>query len=63
MSSPVPVHAAAFDLCGEIAKAVQRVVPPGFRGRLEIQVDRGVVLPENVSVQFRPPQVKAGMKT
>lgn len=56
-----PAHVAAFDLCDKVAKAVQAVLPPGFRGDLRIVVDRGVVFPHDVVVQFRPPQPKAGM--
>jgi len=56
-----PVHVAAFELSAVVARALQAILPKGFRGVLTIAVDNGVVLPHDVSVQFRPPQPKAGM--
>lgn len=56
-----PVHLAAFELSAAVARAVQAVLPKGFRGVLTIAVDNGVVLPHDCTVQFRPPQPKAGM--
>jgi hypothetical protein len=58
-----PVHEAAYDLSAAIARAVQAVIPPGFRARIEISVDSGKVLPENVGVSFRPVQPKAGQRS
>lgn len=56
-----PVHLAAFELSASVARALQAILPKGFRGVLTIAVDNGVVLPHDVAVQFRPPQPKAGM--
>ena len=58
--APKPLHAAVHDLSAAVARALQAVLPPGFRGHLEIAVDGGVVQPYDVSVKFRPPQPKAG---
>ena len=50
------VHIQAYELIAAIAKAVEPVLPPHFRGKVEIHVDNGKIAPENVAIQFRPPQ-------
>ncbi len=62
MSTERPaVHAAAMDLLARVSGALNGVLPPGFRGKLEIVVDGHGVEPHNCAVQFRPSQPKAGM--
>jgi hypothetical protein len=50
-------------LCHRVAKAVERALPAGFCGKIAIgAVDNGHVDPHDVSVEYRPPQPKAGMR-
>jgi hypothetical protein len=40
----------------EIADAIQRVIPKGFRGRITATVDNGVVRAHDVAIEMRPSQ-------
>lgn len=50
------LHDARDSAAEEIARAIQRVLPTGFTGKFTVTASRGVVRPENVSVELRPPQ-------
>lgn len=52
------LHDEVFELNRRIARAVQALLPQGFRGRFQIVVDNGVCVSHNVSVEFREPQPK-----
>lgn len=56
------INVAAFALCEKIARAVEAVVPPGFRAKVSLTVDSGTVLPHNVELTVRPPQPKDGKR-
>ena len=44
-------------LCSRVARAVEKELPPGFRGKITIgKVDNGLIHPHDVSVEYRPPQ-------
>lgn len=40
----------------ELRLAVQTVVPPGFRAKVTIVIDNGVVTADNITVELRLPQ-------
>lgn len=46
----------------EIADAIQRILPHGFRGRITVAVDNGVVRAHDVAIEMRPPQPRIPMK-
>ncbi len=52
--------AEMHDLNVRIAAAVQAVIPPRFRGVLRIMIDNGLCRAHDVTVEYRPPQPKAG---
>ncbi len=47
---------ARVEAAQEIAAALQRILPPGFRAKLTITVDRGVVRAQDVAIELRPQQ-------
>lgn len=50
------LHNARELAAQEIAAAVQRVLPRGFRARITLHVDGGVVRPQDVTIELRPAQ-------
>ena len=50
------LHDARDKAAQQIADAIQKVLPKGFRGRLAIVVDNGVVRAQDVAIELRPPQ-------
>lgn len=56
------LHEQAHEFAAVVAHAVNRVLPEGFRGRIEISVDGHGVRPYDVAVHFRPPQPRGPMK-
>lgn len=52
--------AEVYDLAARVAAAVQSVLPPRFRGVMRITVDNGLCRAHDVTLEFRPPQPKAG---
>lgn len=49
-------HLATQAVCEAIASALQPHIPSGFRGRVEIHVENGVIQAHNVVVSGRPMQ-------
>lgn len=52
------LHEAREAAAAEIAAAIQRVVPPGFRAKITATVDNGVVRAHDVAIELRPCQRK-----
>lgn len=52
------LHEARDGACAQIADALQRVVPRGFRAIITARVDNGVVRAEDVAIELRPCQRK-----
>lgn len=50
------LHEARDTAAAEIAAAIQRVIPAGFRARIAVTVDNGVVQAEDVAIELRPRQ-------
>lgn len=50
------LHQARDAAAAAVARALQPIIPRGFRGKLTICIDAGVVRPENVTMELRPPQ-------
>jgi len=50
------LHEARDQAAREIAAALQRILPPGFRGLITVYVDKGVIRAQDVSIELRPPQ-------
>lgn len=49
------LHAARDQAAREIAAALQRILPPGFRGRITVAVDNGNIRAQDVCIELRPP--------
>lgn len=50
------LHDARDQAAREIAMALQRILPDGFRGRITVCVDKGLIRAQDVSIELRPPQ-------
>lgn len=50
------LHDARDEACASIAAVLQRMVPRGFRGRITVTVDNGVVRAQDVAIELRPSQ-------
>lgn len=50
------LHAAKEQAAREIAAAVQRVLPAGFRGRITLVIDGGIIHAHDVAIELRPIQ-------
>lgn len=60
MSSPSglqALHEARDRAAAEIAAALQRItLPVGFRGRIVVVVDKGLIRAQDVTIELRPEQ-------
>lgn len=56
------LHDARDEAAQQIADVIQRVLPHGFRGRITVAVDNGVVRAHDVAIEMRPPQPRNPMK-
>jgi hypothetical protein len=50
------LHEARDQAATEIAEALQRILPEGFRGRISVVVDKGIIRAQDVSIELRPAQ-------
>lgn len=50
------LHAARDAAAEEIARALRPAIPRGFRGKITVVIQEGVVRPEDVTLELRPPQ-------
>ena len=61
MNERVSPHLAVYSVCRTVAAALNAALPAGFLGKLTVVVESTGVSEHNVSVEFRPPQPRAGM--
>lgn len=50
------LHEARDQAAREIADALQRILPDGFRGRITVVVDKGIIRAQDVAIELRPEQ-------
>ena len=50
------LEAARDGVVAALVRALQPVIPRGFRAKVTIVLDNGVVRPENVTMELRKPQ-------
>jgi hypothetical protein len=50
------LHQARDAAAEEVARALRPAIPRDFDGKLTINIRRGVIRPEDVSLELRPPQ-------
>jgi hypothetical protein len=50
------LHEARDQAAREVAEALQRILPPGFRGRITVVVDKGLIRAQDVAIELRPAQ-------
>jgi hypothetical protein len=50
------LHEARDQAARDIADALQRILPDGFRGKITVVVDKGIIQAQHVSIELRSEQ-------
>jgi hypothetical protein len=48
------LHEARDQAAAEIAAALRRILPEGFRGRITVAIDNGHIRAQDVCIELRP---------